>query len=162
MRTKQICMEGWLYMSTKQIQLNMFMKICYKYSGVSKSLVYFILLWGKLWKNTNLLSVLFTFGNILFYYFIFLVFRTAPVAYGSSQARGSNQSHSCQPTPQPQQRRIRAASVTYTTAHGSTGSVTHWARPEIKPASSGMLVRFVSTEPRQELHGTTFLVPLYR
>ena len=120
------------------------MKICYKYSGVSKSLVYFILLWGKLWKNTNLLSVLFTFGNILFYYFIFLVFRTAPVAYGSSQARGSNQSHSCQPTPQPQQRRIRAASVTYTIAHGNTRSLIHWARSGIKPTSSWILVRSIN------------------
>ena len=32
---------------------------------------------------------------------------------------------SCQPTPQPQQCRIQAASVTYTTAHGNTESLTH-------------------------------------
>ena len=31
----------------------------------------------------------------------------------------------------------------YTTAHGNAGSLTHWARPGIKPASSWILVRFV-------------------
>ena len=38
-------------------------------------------------------------------------FRAAPVAYGSYQAKG-------QPIPQPQQHRIQAASVTYTTFQG--------------------------------------------
>ena len=47
--------------------------------------------------------------------------------------------------PQPQQRRIWATSVTYTTAHGNTGSTTHWARPGIEPTSSSTLVRFTST-----------------
>ena len=35
--------------------------------------------------------------------------------------------------------------------HRDTGSLTHWARPGIEPASSWILVRFVSTEPRCEL-----------
>ena len=39
-----------------------------------------------------------------------------------------------------------AASATYTTAHGNTGSSTHWAWPGIEPVSSWMLVRLVSTE----------------
>ena len=55
-----------------------------------------------------------------------------------------NWSCSCQPTPQPQQHRIQAASVTYTTAHGNPKSLTHWARPDTEPASSWMLVRFVN------------------
>ena len=38
---------------------------------------------------------------------------------------GSNQSYSCLPTPQPQQRGIRAESAAYTTAHGNAGSLTH-------------------------------------
>ena len=42
-------------------------------------------------------------------------------------------------------------SVTYTTAHSNTGSITHRSRPEMEPASSWMLVRFVSAEPRWEL-----------
>ena len=38
---------------------------------------------------------------------------------------GSNQSCSLQPTPEPQQHWIRAASATYATAHGNAGSLTH-------------------------------------
>ena len=40
--------------------------------------------------------------------------------------------------------RIWAASGTYTTAHGNTRSLTHWARTEIEPVSSWMPVRFVN------------------
>ena len=36
--------------------------------------------------------------------------------------------------------------------------LTHWARPEIKPMSSWILVRFFSTEPRQKLHEWPFLI----
>ena len=56
-----------------------------------------------------------------------------------------NQSCSCQPQPQPQpqpqQCRIRAVSVTYTTTLSNAGSLTHWARPGIEPATSWLLVR---------------------
>ena len=41
-------------------------------------------------------------------------------------------------------------SATYTTAHSNTGSLAHWARPGIEPASSWIVIRFVSTEPRWE------------
>ena len=40
--------------------------------------------------------------------------------------------------------------ATYTTAHGNARFLTHWARPEIKPASSWIQVSFVTTEPWQE------------
>ena len=49
---------------------------------------------------------------------------------------------------QSEQRQIRAASATYTTAHGNTGSLTHW-RPGIKPMSSWILVEFITTEPQR-------------
>ena len=52
--------------------------------------------------------------NIIF----FCLFRITPKV-GSSLARGQA-SYSCHPKPQPQQHRIQAASVTYTTAHGNT------------------------------------------
>ena len=65
--------------------------------------------------------------------------------------QGSNLSYSCQPTPQPQQRGIWASSATYNTAHGNAWSLTHWTRPGIEPASSWILVRFVSTVPEWEL-----------
>ena len=47
-------------------------------------------------------------------------------------------------TPQPQQRGIWAASSTYTTVYGSVGSLTHWARPRIEPATSWLLVGLVN------------------
>ena len=41
--------------------------------------------------------------------------------------------------------------LAYTTAHRNAGFLTHWARPGIEPASSQILVRFVFSEPWQEL-----------
>ena len=51
---------------------------------------------------------------------------------------------------QPQQLGIRAVSVSYTTAHGNAGSLTHGVRPEIEPTSSWIPVGFV-TEPQWEI-----------
>ena len=59
------------------------------------------------------------------FFFFFASSRAAPVAYGSSQVRGSNRSCSRGPMPQPQQRQIQAASATYTTGHGNARSLTH-------------------------------------
>ena len=75
--------------------------------------------------------------------------RGAHPAYGSSQ--GLNQSCSCWPTLQPQQSGIQATSVTYTTAHNNVRSLTHRVRPGIKPESSWILLRFITTKPQQEL-----------
>ena len=46
-----------------------------------------------------------------------------------------------------QQYQIRAESVTYTIAHDNTGSLTHWAKPGIKPKTSWFLVGFLSAAP---------------
>ena len=92
-------------------------------------------------------------------FFNFCFFRAAPVAYAGSQARGSNPSCNLQPMPKPQQCQIQATSATYTTAHGNTRSLTHWARPGIEPATSCLLVGFVSPAPRWELrHFFFFLI----
>ena len=48
-------------------------------------------------------------------------------------------------------------SASYTTADCNTRSLNHWMRPGIKHASSWMLVRFVSAEPRRELLDSTTL-----
>ena len=64
-----------------------------------------------------------------FFIFVFLssyFFRAPPMEPGNSQAQGrigvvAASLH----TPQPQQYQIRAASVTYTRAHGNAGSFTH-------------------------------------
>ena len=64
---------------------------------------------------------------------------------------GSGVKSELQPTPQPQPHRIPAASVTYTTAHSNTRSLTYGAGPGIEPASSWIPVRFIAAEPQQEL-----------
>ena len=96
----------------------------------------------------------------MFYLYIyFCLFRAAPAAYGCSQAWGPigataaslYHSHSNTrskpsqwPTPQPQQCQIWAASATYTTAHSNAGSLTHWVRPGMEPATLWFLVGFVN------------------
>ena len=84
------------------------------------------------------------FYYLFIYLFSFCLFRAAPVAYGSSQARGGIGAVAASLWPQPQQCTIWAVSLTYTTAHGSTGSLTHWARPGIEHASSWMLIGFIN------------------
>ena len=57
--------------------------------------------------NESGTKLVFTYINFLWV----CLFRAAPMAYGESQARGSNQSCNCQPTPWPQQHGIQASSV---------------------------------------------------
>ena len=66
------------------------------------------LLLSELWDHETLLATL--------------------TAYGSSQARGC----SCQPTPQPQQCGIRAASMTYSTAHGKCGILNPLRKAQVR------------------------------
>ena len=94
------------------------------------------------WKSADSLTgVALYFLAAFFFFFLLLLFRAALSAYRGSQARGligavaTSHSHS---------HRIWAASGTYTTAHGNTRSLTHWARTEIEPVSSWMPVRFVN------------------
>ena len=61
----------------------------------------------------------------LFIYCHFAFSRAAPEAYGGSQARDGIGAAAAKPTPQLQQCGIPAMSVTHTTAHGNTGSLTH-------------------------------------
>ena len=86
----------------------------------------------------------------------FFVFRTAPTAYGSSQARGWIGASLAGLHRRPSN--ARSEPLIYTTAHGNTGSLTHGARPGIKPSSSWLLVRFVTTEPQWEFPGFVFLM----
>ena len=74
-----------------------------------------------------------------------------PMAYGSSQARGWIGAITTSLCHSQQQHQFWATSVTYTKAHDNARCLTHWTRPGIKPASLWLLVRFVSTEPWQEL-----------
>ena len=76
-------------------------------------------------------------SNFFFFFFFFCFLGLCP-------------QNSCLPTPQPQQCWIQAASMTYTTADSNAGSLTHWTRPGFEPASSWLLVGFISTAPQQE------------
>ena len=93
----------------------------------------------------------------------FLFFRAAPVAYGSSQARGPiratavslHHSHSnsgstpvCDLYHSSGQHQIHVASETYTATCCNARSLTHGAKPRIEPTSSWILVGFFSTEPQ--------------
>ena len=65
-----------------------------------------------------------------------------------------------QPQPQPQPRGIWAASATHTTAHGCSGSLTHWARPGIELSSSWMLLGFVNHWATKGTPSVLFFSPL--
>ena len=89
----------------------------------------------------------FFFFLVFFFFFFFLVFLGLPQRHMEVPRLGvksEHQSYSCWPIPQPQQCGIQAKSATYTIAHSNAGSLTNWARPGIKPATSWILVRFVT------------------
>ena len=83
-------------------------------------------------------------------FFFFLVFLGLHLCHMEVPGLGFSQSCSCWSTSQPRQ--ILVPSATYTTAHGNTGFLTHWARPGIEPESSWILVRFITAQPLWELH----------
>ena len=70
----------------------------------------------------------------LFSFFFFFLMAT-PVTYGSSQTKVKSELQ-LRPTLEPQQCGIQAPSMTYTEACSNAGSLTHWARPGIGPATS--------------------------
>ena len=82
--------------------------------------------------------------SYIFFFFFLLKGRICSIS--KFPGKGSNQSCSCwpMPLPQPHQCQIRATCTTYAAACGNTGSLTHWARPGIKPISSWILVRLLT------------------
>ena len=69
--------------------------------------------------------IILLFSQIFVLFHFVLLFRATPAAYGSSWARGQ----------------IRAAAAGLCHHHRNAKSLTHWARPGIKPASSRILLR---------------------
>ena len=86
----------------------------------------------------------------------FFFLRTALAAYGGSQARGPIRAVAT-PLPRPQQCGIWALSLTYTTTHCNTGSLTHWARPRIKTSTSWILIGFINHWATTGTPGDLFL-----
>ena len=109
----------------------------------------------SIWINCRSASLLWLSSVVMLIYcsifFFFFAFQGCACGRGQFPGWGLNQSCSLRFIPQPQQHQIQAASAAYTTAHGNAGSLTHWAGPEIKPASSWVLVRFATTEAQWEL-----------
>ena len=94
------------------------------------------------------LSLMFWVGGWVCVCVCVCVFRAAPVAYGGSQASswiGVLATGLCHSHSNP------VMFATYATAHSNAGSLTHGMRPWIELASSWILVRFFSVEPRWEL-----------
>ena len=83
----------------------------------------------------SLMILALTFKSMIV--FIFWLFRATRVAYGSSQGKG----------------KIRAIAAGLHHSHSNTRSLTHWARPGVKPVPSWIIVGFITTEPWWELLG---------
>ena len=87
---------------------------------------------------------------LLLFFFFPAFSRAASMAYGGSQAKGLTRR--CSLWPEPQQCQICSEFVTYTTAQGNAGSLTHWVRARdqthnlMVPKSDSL-----TTEPRWEL-----------
>ena len=62
------------------------------------------------------------------------------------------------PILQTEQCRIQTTSATYTTVHGTTRSLTQWARAGVEPASPWILVRFITAESRWTLSEYIFVL----
>ena len=102
------------------------------------------------------LCILFIYIYIYIFFFFFFFFFGPYMRHIDVPGKVSNWSCSCHPTPQPQQCRIWAASATYITAHSNIRSLTHWPKPRSEPASSRILVGFVTAEPQWELPQLAF------
>ena len=83
-----------------------------------------------------------------FFFFFFCLFRTIPLAYGSSRARGQigAVATSLQHIHSNEGSELRLQ-PTYTTNHSNARSSTHWVRPGIEPEYSWMLFGFTTTKP---------------
>ena len=73
--------------------------------------------------------------SYLLLFFFFFAFQGCTSSIWRFPGERSNWSCCHWPMPQPQQHQIRAKSATYATTHGNAGSLTHWARLGIEPAS---------------------------
>ena len=98
------------------------------------------------WINFSAQRLPFHLPNEIYLFVLSIChFRAAHLAYGwRFPGQGSNGSYSRWPTSLPQRCGIRTTSATYTTAHSSAGSLTHWVRPGIEPRSSWILVGFLN------------------
>ena len=117
----------------------------------------FIMLRYVPYIHTLLRGFLFCF--VLF--FVFLPFLGPLPQHMEVPRLGVESELCCWPTPEPQQRGIWATSVTYTPAQGNARSLTHWARPGIKPITSWFLVGFVNHWATRRTPSVLFFLPRF-
>ena len=107
---------------------------------MNKGYLHFFLIWSSFqcayFPAFTQQTKIWVFVFVFVFYFV-LLFSTALVAYGGSQARDGMGAIAA--GLHPQQFQIPTTSVTYTTAHGHTRSPTHWAMPGIESTSSWIL-----------------------
>ena len=94
--------------------------------------------WSLHPKRSNKFSV--------YSFFFFCLFRAAPTAHGSSQAGGRIGAAAASLCHSHSNTGSELSLQPATTACGDNGSVTHWARPGIKPAFPWILVRSITAE----------------
>ena len=87
----------------------------------------------------------------MFVFCLFVFFRVAHVAHGSSQVRGTIRAAAAGLRQNHSNTRSELCLQHYTTAQGNAGSSTHWRMPGIEAVTSCFLVGFLSTAPWQEL-----------
>ena len=90
-------------------------------------------------------------------FFFFCLFRATPLVYGGSQARGQIRAVATGLHYNHSSRRYEPCLQPTSELVANARSLTHWAIPGMEPASSWILVRFVSTEPQWELKDEIFL-----
>ena len=103
--------------------------------------------WGS-WRNWfNVMKLVrFTYVFFLSFFLILSFVFWGPHPWHMEVPRpGLNGRCRCQPTSQPQKRRIQeATSATYTTTHSNAGSSIHRVRLGFEPASSWIIVGFIN------------------
>ena len=98
------------------------------------------------WQEERCVFFLFVF--LFFFFLVFCLFRAALVAQKVPRLGIKSELELPAYTTATAMEGIRAAFATYTTAHSSTRSLTHWTRPGVKSMFSWILVGFMTTEPR--------------
>ena len=88
---------------------------------------------------------------LIFFFFFFLGLHLRHVEVPRPGAESELQSYSCWSVPQQQQCGISTTSVTYTIAHSNAGSLTQERGQRSNLHPQGILVGFVTIEPRWEL-----------
>ena len=100
----------------------------------------------KLRENISIVGITYQ-ENFLFSFFFFF----QPYLQHMEVPGLGNWNCNCQPTLQPQQRRIQATSATFAAACDKARSLAHWAIPGIELASSDTMLGSYPAEPQKKL-----------